>query len=259
MDSENTPSPEARDIDPWGLGQVENLLLGLPGIKSLKLVPNGHGGVDEVHVVATNQIGAKQVVRNIESALLAEFGLQIDHRKISVAQVDEPDIHPDESPSYRENGGSVPRDDLPAAPPEDDEVGDLEPVAPVRMRRLLLKGVEIDREAGETATCRVLLEAGDDSYEGEAEGPDFFRSRLELAGQAVLEALNQATLDDVQLRLEGVTLVDVVDRELVVAVVQGQENRRGVVLPGVSVIEDSPEEAAVLACLQATNRWASVA
>jgi hypothetical protein len=53
--------------------------------------------------------------------------------------------------------------------------------------------------------------------------------------------------------------VEVVERNLVVVVVQGQENRRTVTLPGVSVVDDSPEEAAVLACLQATNRWASAA
>src|SRR5213079_2381920 len=40
----------------------------------------------EIHVLTTSDQQAKQVVRNIESALLAQLGLKIDHRKISIAQ-----------------------------------------------------------------------------------------------------------------------------------------------------------------------------
>jgi len=44
------------------------------------------GEVSEIHVLTTSDQQAKQVVRNIESALMAQLGLKIDHRKISVAQ-----------------------------------------------------------------------------------------------------------------------------------------------------------------------------
>lgn len=246
MTVERNESAEVHGLDPWGLNQVEQLLTGLSGVESLKLVPDSHGGIDEVHVVSTRDLGAKQVVRNIESALLAEFGLQIDHRKISVAQVDRPDIHP--GPEGRE----------PPAEAADAEPG-LETVPESGMRRLLLDSLQIDRRAGHKVACTVTLRDGEQVYEGEAEGADFSRSRLDVAGHAVLDALNEATLDAVRLRLEGVTRFEVFGRDLVVAVVHGQENRRSVTLPGISVVEDSPEEAAVLACLQATNRWASAA
>lgn len=255
MSPDQNDAPEVHGLDPWGLNQVEQLLLGLSGVKSLKLVPNGHGGVDEVHVVGSHDLGAKQIVRNIESALLAEFGLQIDHRKISVAQMEEPDIHP---------GGGAPTEMVQPTdegePPQMAETAE-PPLGSLAdgMRRLLLDTLEIDRRAGHRVACRVTLRDGETSYEGEAEGPDFSRSRLDVAAQAVLQALNDATLDEITLRLEGVTRLEVVGRDLVVAVVQGQENRRTVRLPGVSVVDDSPEEAAVLACLQATNRWASAA
>lgn len=245
MTSERNESAEIHGLDPWGLNQVERLLTGLSGVESLKLVPDSHGGIDEVHVVSSRDIGAKQVVRNIESALLAEFGLQIDHRKISVAQVDRPDIHP-------AGEGAEDRD-------EAHDPGDLPSVADAGMRRLLLDSLQIDRRAGHKVACTVTLRDGEQVYEGEAEGADFSRSRLDVAGHAVLDALNEATLDAVRLRLEGVTRFEVFGRDLVVAVVHGQENRRSVTLPGISVVEDSPEEAAVLACLQATNRWASAA
>ena len=44
------------------------------------------GEVSEVHVLAQAGLQPKQLVRNIESALLAQLGLKIDHRKISIAQ-----------------------------------------------------------------------------------------------------------------------------------------------------------------------------
>lgn len=230
---------EVRGLDPWGLNDVEELLSGLEGVGSLKVVPDGHGGIDEVHVVSDHSVGPKQIVRNIESALLAEFGLQIDHRKISVAQVRQPDIAAD--------GGR------PAS-------GEVEPVDEAKGGRwLLLDSLQIDRKAGQNVQCRVMLRSDGETFEGTAEGPDFSQSRLDVAGQAVLEALNEATLEDVAFRLEGVKRLDNFDRDLVIAVVQGQERRRSVTLPGISLVSDSPEEAAVLACLHATNRWAGAA
>src|SRR5881296_2922362 len=44
------------------------------------------GEISEIHVLAQTDIPPKQVVRNIESALMAQLGVRIDHRKISVAQ-----------------------------------------------------------------------------------------------------------------------------------------------------------------------------
>lgn len=230
---------EVRGLDPWGLNDVETLLSGLEGVGSLKVVADGHGGIDEVHVVSDHSASPKQIVRNIESALLAEFGLQIDHRKISVAQVRQPDIVADGVEPGGEEGGSL-----------DEAAGS---------RWLLLDSLEIDRKAGQKVECRVTLQTAGETFEGTAEGPDFAQSRLEVTANAVLEALNEATLDDISLRLEGVKQMNTFGRNLVVAIVQGQERRRSVTLPGISLAADSPEEAAVLACLQATNRWAGAA
>lgn len=227
-------STDMPGLEPWGLHQVEQLLSGLDGVQSLKIVPDGHGGIDEVHAVGNSDLGAKQIVRNIESALLAEFGLQVDHRKISIAQVKKPDL------SVAENGHAA--DAL------------IEPATGTR--RLILERLEIERKAGTKIACLVALEGEDTIFEGSAEGADFSRSRLEVVGHAVLEALNKATMEDIVLRLEGMSRIEVSGRDLVVAVIQGQEGRRSVTLPGISLVVDSPEDSAVLACLQATNRWA---
>src|SRR3954454_24667116 len=72
--------------DPWGVRRAENLLTSLEGILSARVVTTPQGEVAEVHVLAQVGLAPKQLVRNIESALLAQLGLKIDHRKISIAQ-----------------------------------------------------------------------------------------------------------------------------------------------------------------------------
>ena len=81
--------------DPWGVRRAENLLTSLEGVLSARVVTTPLGEVSEVHVLAAAGLSPKQLVRNIESALLAQLGLKIDHRKISVAQT--ADVRPIEA------------------------------------------------------------------------------------------------------------------------------------------------------------------
>src|SRR6187549_1304483 len=72
--------------DPWGVRRAENLLTSLEGILSARVVTTPLGEVSEVHILAQAGLAPKQLVRNIESALLAQLGLKVDHRRISIAQ-----------------------------------------------------------------------------------------------------------------------------------------------------------------------------
>src|SRR6185503_4600628 len=51
------------------------------------------------HVLTTAELTPKQIVRNIESALIAHLAMRIDHRKISVATTNEtkPKLLPEEA------------------------------------------------------------------------------------------------------------------------------------------------------------------
>jgi len=228
---------EARDmmgLDPWGLRRIEKLLLSLEGVGSLKIVPDGHGGIEEIHVLSSSSLGPKQIVRNIESALLAEFGLQVDHRKISIARVKAPAI--------------------PAAPVEDAQPQST--AAPAASgRRLVLGNVHIERATGQKVTCRVDLAHQDSVYTGEAAGPDFEKARMEVAATAALEAAQRATGDNVSLSLQGIDSIGAFGQSFVLASVNGSVRRDSESLAGVVRVRDSVEEAAVLACLQAINRW----
>ena len=228
-----TPEQSAAEIvglDPWGLLRVERLLKSVEGVDSLKIVADHQGAIDEIHVLSSSGLGAKQIVRNIESALLAQFGLQIDHRKISIAQVRE--------------------QDLPAITPEPEP-------APVEApaRRIVMRGFHVDRRAGERVLCRVRLGDEENTYEGEAQGPDYAKARLEVAAQAVLNALSKATQGASTFAIEGVSQIDLFGRRLVVTMVHASAGRATLSLSGIAEVTDSVEEAVVLACLSATNRW----
>lgn len=245
MNPEERDAKEVVGLDPWGLKRIEKLLVELEGVGSLKIVPDGHGGIDEIHVLSSSSLGPKQIVRNIESALLAEFGLQVDHRKISIARVRGPEIS--------------------MATPAEVALGEMRagqehPEQATRAaadRRLILKGLHIERSAGQRMTCRVEIEDAGEVLTGEAEGPDFEKGRLEIAAAAILEALQQASEENVHLSLQGVSKLDSLGRSFVVTIVGAAEGRRGITLAGIAHITDSPEEAAVLATLHATNRWLS--
>src|SRR5256885_12785765 len=65
--------------------RAEELILTLPGVVSAKIIESESGAVEQIHVLTTAELTPKQVVRNIESALMAHLAMRVDHRRISVA------------------------------------------------------------------------------------------------------------------------------------------------------------------------------
>jgi hypothetical protein len=83
-----TPHPEplsaiAGSVLP--LQRAEELLASLHEVVSARIVADASGNVEAIHVLVTGDLTPKQMVRNVESALMAQLGMRVDHRKISVA------------------------------------------------------------------------------------------------------------------------------------------------------------------------------
>jgi hypothetical protein len=187
-------------------------------------------------------VSPKQTVRNVESALLAHFGIRVDHRKISVATtVDHKRLSSDVLAGGIA-GGRVP-----------EEVVVEDPAEAESRRQLLFEDVEVRRSRTSGVMCRVTLRKGDESFIGEAEGLETQRSRVELASRAALAAIGQAAENT--LALDGAKLVSAFDRQFVFVGVTGRIGREQQMLTGSCEVRDSAETAAVLAVLDATNRW----
>jgi hypothetical protein len=221
-------SPESIP-DPWGVRRAENLLTSLEGILSARVVTTPLGDVSEVHVLAQAGLAPKQLVRNIESALLAQLGLKIDHRKISIAQT--ADVKPIEAL-------------------ERDAVRDR-----VLQRAVLFENLAVapGRRPHRIAITVTLSYRGQ-SETAEEEASDTPRSRVEGAAKAAVTVLDRL-LKESSLALEGAKIVEGFDREFAFVAVQGLGGREMLLLSGTAEIKESAERAAVFAVLDATNRW----
>ncbi|MDQ3941296.1 MAG: hypothetical protein M3238_08100 [Actinomycetota bacterium] len=68
------------------MGPFQSDLTKIPGVTSARVV--GESQLDEIHIVATRDRSPKQIMRDVRSLAAAGYGLDIDHRIVSVAQVD---------------------------------------------------------------------------------------------------------------------------------------------------------------------------
>src|SRR5688500_18587346 len=96
--------------------EIESLIAALTGVLAARVVTNPLGRIEEIHVLADEQLHPKQMVRNIESALSAGLGVTVDRRLVSIAQV-RGDPEPLDEPAVEEPAEqSAP---TPAAPADD--------------------------------------------------------------------------------------------------------------------------------------------
>ena len=215
--------------DPWGVRRAENLLTSLEGILSARVVTTPLGEVSEVHILAQAGLQAKQLVRNIESALLAQLGLKVDHRKISIAQTAE--VRPIEAL-------------------EKDVVRDR-----MLQRALLFESMSVSpAKRPHRLAITVTLSFRGQTETAEEEASDTPRSRVEGAAKASVAVIDRL-LTDFSIALEGAKIVDAFDREFAFVAVQGLGGRETSLLTGSAEIKESAERAAVFAVLDATNRW----
>ena len=215
--------------DPWGVKRAEKLLTSLQGVLSARVVTNAVGEVTEVHVLVQAGTAAKQMVRNVESALLAHLGLKIDHRRISVAQT-----------ALVEPIGVL----------EESAVQ-----AEAKRRGVLFHRVEVrPAERSHRLKIAVTLSVGGHEVSGEYETADSGQARVQGAARAAVVALDRA-LPSGTLELEGAMVIEAFGLEFVFAGVHMVAERGSHLFTGTCEVKRGAEEAAVLAVLDATNRW----
>lgn len=142
------------------------LLAELPGVFAAGLRSDGDGVPAEIHILAAMDRNPKQIVRDVQSALFAAYGLEIDHRIISVAQLPQNPLEP-------------------ADPPAPDVQ-----TPPAANIRLLVAGVESRLKNGGYSIAVHLAHAGQ-IYTGEAHCRDTSIQRCRAIAQATLDAVHQ--------------------------------------------------------------------
>src|ERR1035437_306622 len=217
------------------LKKAEELLATLQDVVSARIVADATGAIDAIHLLVMGSSTPKQVVRNVESALMAHLGVRVDHRKISVATTMK----------------------RPVSNPEAEPAVEVKPeaVAAAEGRALYFEDVELRGSRAKGVAVKVTLRRGKEQFVGEAEGFDSEKSRLELAARATLAAIACCDGGALKLSFEGAKVIEAFDRELVLVGVLVRAGRNNVLLTGSCEVRESAETASALAVLNATNRW----
>lgn len=218
------------------VSKVEALIQGLAGVEAARIVLDDRGAVREIHVLADSSRSPKSVARDVLSALHARWGLAVDRRRISVAQLAQTSPRP-KAVRLRLKQLSITTDPVRSWTEVSVALAPVPPVdpfgRPVRDREVP-RGEWLGRAAGP---------AGGDS------------TTLRLAAQAALEALNQSLVPSHGFSLVDVARVSLGGYGLVVCLLHHHAARgEPAVLSGSAVVRNGIVDAAVRATLNATNR-----
>ncbi len=208
-------------------------------------MPDDAGSILEAHIVAAPGRSPKQIARDVESMLVAKLGIPIDHRKISVAQVDE------EFQEQKEVGEEAPEKE-PAREWKAPSLkgGYLDP----EDYRIEFIGVSV-AQTKMRAEARVELRVGELDSVASAVGADSKESVMRLIAMATLEAVGQFFEDECVLAIEAIEQCSVGGRPVIVASICHLSARQERMLVGACPANGDVPRAAALATLDAVNRF----
>jgi len=207
------------------------------------------GELLEINILATGDRAPRMIARDVRSALKAQLRVDVDHRKISVAQ-------------RRDESGAAGLPGLPAmtathepAEPHDPPVIDLVPhLAPASAaRRLQFLNLDLSKSPHRTL-ARVELALGTGEAAGEAEGPSTQEESLRLIARATLVAVQRFTGEDTQFALVDLKTIAMGDDTAILVGIHHQNGRERQMLSGSATAGRDLQTSVVFATLAALNR-----
>ena len=198
---------------------IEKTIERLNSIISVKFVLDQEKNIEEIHIVSDGQRSAKQLSRDVQSILIATYDLNVDYKKISIAELPELALKKDKA-------------------------------------RLKIEKISYEKH-GKKAKVQVVLKKDRQYFETSMEGPNTKRSVQIMLAEATLSAVEKAygygqvfVVEDVnsfQLAIDKVAIV------IIMCLRDGEEKR----FIGSSLIKDDSNDAIVRASLDAVNRYVS--
>ncbi len=198
------------------LEQYQLLLNKIPGVISSKIVSGDGNTISEIHILADVGRGPKQISRDIQSALLAKYNQAIDHKIISIAQIDE---------------GMISSKDF----------------------RLSLSNIQLNTQIGRIE-AKVVLIKDDETFEGTAIGGNSAKGRYRVIAEATLNAVHQFLNRYYIFVLYDAIQFPIGDRTAVAVAIFHFGESGEECLSGTSIIKNDENEAIVRSTLDAINR-----
>lgn len=225
--------PEAAAGAAGTLRDYEDSIRQIREVIAARVVAGPDGAIEEIHVLAGSGRGPKQIVRDIESSLMARFGVAVDHKKISVAQIGEG------------LAGCLDQAGPASGPPGGWGV--------LVQGRLRLVGVRhtVDSTRAE-AEVRVELDGRVSS--GQAAGPASAANRLRVAAEAALNAVADYFRPNYELVLEDAAVITLHGRRVALSMMCLLSSSGEEALVGACLVRSGEVEAIVRSVLDALNR-----
>lgn len=197
--------------------QVTEVLKSLASVLTASVVMDDAGEISEIHVISSGLRPPKQVVRDVESALLAKFGLSVDHRKVGVVELSE---------------GSE----------------------PPRTGRVKFAGSSV-KISSNRAEASVKLEYDNASFIGTREGAATSNNLRRMAAQATLDAVAEFVGRRAGFSVREIVPFTVAGRRAVMVIVDvAYRDGRAEQLVGAAYVEVSEDSAIARAALDSLNR-----
>ena len=209
----------------YDIEDIEKSLKDLSDILFAKIVLSEDEDIKEIHIITKNSSNPKKITRDIESFLLAKYNIQVDYRKISIAQVKDKEI----------KDGQIKEEELESS------------------LRLKFSDIKVGAIGNQFEVC-VKLESNGKIYEGKVSGKNWDKNREYLVAKAALEGMSSYLEGSIFFQVDEIKKIELDSKEIVVVSInlidsKGKEN-----LVGSTVIKDDFNKAIVKAILKATNR-----
>lgn len=202
--------------------ELDKLIARLNGVLAARTVLDDQDEIAEIHILSDLTKSPKQLVRDVQSAIMASYGLDVDYKLISVAQVNSSMVLP--SSAHGE-------------------------------ARLLIRRITISLDSQNIETT-VTLAKGDQQYEGSCRSPLTGRNRIHSAVNACLAALKDYLGPSFSIGMLDLQRQTVAGTECFIIGLSYAEPFGESVLYGIAPIysPDTEVRSAVMAVLSALNR-----
>lgn len=195
--------------------EVEYFLANIKSVLSCKIITDSNNNITEIHVLSDSSRHSKQIVRDIRTALLSHFNIDVDYKIISVAQVNK--------------NISITSD-----------------------YRLLYEGYTNESNS-ERIRLTTKLSWDEREFVGEAEGIKTEKNTLMVAASSTLNAIKKAIDLDCFI-IDDIQSARVAGKDVMLSAITYIDHGRESVLIGSSIVHNNKIDSTIKATLNAINR-----
>ena len=195
--------------------EVELFLNSVKSVISCKIIADSNDEIRELHVLSDNNRHSKQVARDIRTALISQFNIDVDYKVISVAQINK-------NISFNSNF------------------------------RLLYEGYT-NETTSDKIKVTTKLSWKKKEFIGEAEDIKSEKRILAVAAKSTINSIKLAINSDC-LVVEDIQSTKIAGEDAIIVAITHIENGKEETLIGTSLVESNKIDAAIKATLNAINR-----